>query len=250
MKKTMLLTLLLGALALKGTLPAETHNAIYLLGAFDGKMLTNQDANNYFNLPGGQLGPQGYPSFHGHLGFQFQRWMALEASAQFGPVRKHDIFYENGPFTTRHVTTQWSLTTYSLTPGVTWAGEGWLSFLGVRVGQANLAGRVDDDAFGTSGGYDQSAQTYDVGVVLRTQAIFIDHISLGLELGYDWTMFNNITNKNGEGTYNPAHSPERNISTLGHNGDQTTLDFSGGHIALVIGLWSNPPVTSEGDSGL
>ena len=243
--KFALLILIAACLLHPGRAAAEENNAIYLLAGLDGKMLTNQDANNYFNLPGGQLGPQGYPSFIGHLGFQFRRWVALEASANLGPVRQNDITYNNGFFNTRHIVTSWTVNTYSLTPAITWAGDGWVNLLGVRLGQANLVGKVNDDAFGINGSYDQSAQTYDIGVVLRSSMIAVDHISIGLEAGYDWTMFNNITNKNGQGSYDPVHSPERNVSGVGHGGDQTTLDFSGGHVAVVIGLWSNPPVSSE-----
>jgi hypothetical protein len=58
-------------------------------------------------------------------------------------------------------------------------------------------------------------------------------------------MFRDIKNKNGQGTYDPVHSPERNVSNSAHNGDQTTLDFSGGHVALVMGLWSRPAVADE-----
>ncbi len=114
--------------------------------------------------------------------------------------------------------------------------------LGVRVGQANLAGHVEDDAYGTTGSYDQAAQTTDIGVLFRSSQIVFDHLSIGIELGYDWTQFKDITDKNGTGAYNPPQSPEQNVSDIGHNGDQTTLDFSGGHVALVIGLWSNAPV--------
>ncbi len=49
-------------------------------------------------------------------------------------------------------------------------------------------------------------------------------------------MFKDISDSNGTGTYNPPQSPEQNVSNVGHNGDQTTLDFFGGHVAMVIGL--------------
>ncbi len=49
------------------------ESAIYLLGGIDGKMLTNQDANNYFDLDGQQLVPEGYPGGVIHLGLQLQR---------------------------------------------------------------------------------------------------------------------------------------------------------------------------------
>lgn len=242
MKKKLIFALallpLLGAAALK----AEGHSALYLLGGIDGKMLTNQDANNYFNLDNGQLGPQGYGSPVAHLGFQFERWFAIEASADLGPVRTNDVSYQNGILgTTRHIVTRWALSTYSITPGVTWVGRGFVNMLGLRIGQANLSGHVQDDAYGSTGSYDQEAQAYDGGVVFRSSQIMAGHVSIGLEFGYDWTMFNNISNKNGSGSYGPAHSPERNVSGSGHNGDQTTLDFSGGHVALTLGLWSNAP---------
>ena len=238
---------MLFASCLVGTaLHADGDSALYLLAGLDGKILTNQDANNYFNLPAGQLGPQGIPSGVVHAGFQFKQWLALEASANFGPNRSNSVDYHNGIFgTTRQVTTRWGLTTYSVTPALTWAGMGFVNFLGLRLGLANLSGHVDDNAYGFNGSYDQSAQTYDVGLLFRSSQIYVSHVSLGLELGYDYTMFNDIKNTNGTGTYATPHSPERNVSNVAHNGDQTSLDFSGGHVALVIGLWTNSPVTAD-----
>lgn len=232
---------LLGA----GALRAESSSAIYLLGGIDGKMLTNQDANNYFNLDG-ELGPRGLPSPVVHLGFQFMRFLSLEASVSMGPTRDNTATYENGILgTTRKVTTRWGLTTFSFTPGVTFAGAGFLNMLGLRVGQANLNGRVDDEAYGLSGSYDQSAQAFDLGVIFRSSRIMMGHFSAGIEVGYDWTVFKEIKNSNGSGTYATPHSPERNVSTIGHNGDQTELDFSGAHVAFVIGLWSNAVVKDD-----
>lgn len=245
MKKFLLSGLLIAASWTTASLHAD-NVALYLLGGLDGKMITNQDANNYFNLEGQQLGPMGIASPVVHLGIQFARWMALEASADFGPVRNQDVTYQNGALgTTRRVTTKWALTTYSVTPGITWVGAGFVNMLGLRLGQANLAGHVDDNAYGSTGSYDQEAQAYDAGLLFRSSQIMLGHLSLGLEFGYDWTMFKDIKNKNGQGSYDPAHSPERNVSTFGHNGDQTTLDFSGGHLAIVVGLWSAAPVSAE-----
>jgi hypothetical protein len=249
MQKVSIAALVLAASLTGNGLRAESDSAVYLLAGLDGKMLTNQDANNYFNLDGPQIGPQGYPSPVVHLGLQLMRYLALEASADFGPVRNNDVVYQNFGFTTRRVTTRWGVTTYSITPAVTWAGAGFVSMLGLRLGVASLAGHVDDNAYGATGSYDQQAKTYDAGLLFRSSQIFVGHVSLGLELGYDWTMFKDITNTNGKGSYDPVHSPERNVSNSGHNGDQTTLDFSGGHLALVMGLWSNPVVRTEPAAG-
>jgi hypothetical protein len=245
MKKPLLSALCLAACLAAPSLKADTSSAVYLLAGLDGKMLTNQDANNYFNLSGQQIGPQGYPSPVVHLGLQLMRFLAVEASADFGPIRNNDVTYENFGFTTRRVTTRWGVTTYSITPAVTFAGLGFVNMLGLRLGSATLAGHVDDNAYGNNGSYDQEAQTYDAGLLFRSSQMLLAHLSFGLELGYDWTMFNDIKNKNGKGTYDPVHSPERNVSGVGHNGDKTTLDFSGGHLAIVMGLWSNPVVTKD-----
>jgi hypothetical protein len=245
MKKTLISALFLVACLAAPGLEADSGSAVYLLAGLDGKMLTNQDANNYFNLSGQQLGAQGYPSPVVHLGVRMLDFLAVELSANFGPNRNNDVVYENFASTTRRVTTHWGLTTYSITPGFTWAGGGFISMLGLRVGQAVLNGHVDDNAYGQTGSYDQEAQTYDAGLIFRSSQMIVNHVSLGLELGYDWTMFKDIKNKNGKGTYDPVHSPERNVSNFAHNGDQTTLDFSGGHLAIVMGLWSNPAVAKE-----
>jgi hypothetical protein len=240
MKKIVMAALLLTAPLAAGWLHADP--AVYLLGGIDGKVLTNQDADNYFNLPGGQLGPKGYGGGVVHLGVQFSRWMALEASINAGPVRDNDVTYENGFFgTTRHVTARWALTTYSITPAITWAGPHHVNMLGLRLGQAVMAGHVNDTAYGADGSYDQEARAFDGGLIFRSSQIMLGHLSLGFEFGYDWTMFKNIQNSNGTGAYSSVASPERNISDIGHNGDQTTLDFSGGHVAIVLGLWSNAP---------
>jgi hypothetical protein len=245
MNKLMILLLCMGAAFTGSGLKAESSNAIYLLAGLDGKMLTNQDANNYYNL-NGQLGPRGYSSGVLHLGFQFKRWMALEASANFGLNREYDVTYENGLLgATRRVTSKWSTTTYSIMPAITWANADYVNVLGVRAGLANLTGHIDDSTYGFSGSYDQEAKTYDVGVLFRTSWIAVGHVSLGLELGYDWTMFRDIKNKNGSGTYETPRPTENNISTFAHNGDPTVLDFSGAHVAIVLGLWSNPPVSRE-----
>jgi len=243
-KKTVFSALLLAGLLAGPRLQAEP--SLYLMGGVDEKVLANQDANNYFNLPSGQLGPQAYPSGVVHLGMQFSRWMALEASINAGPVRDNDVTYENSFFgTTRHVTTHWALTTYSVTPAITWAGPRYVNLLGLRLGQANLAGHVDDSAYGADGSYDQQARAFDAGVIFRTSQIMLGHLSLGFELGYDWTQFKDIQNSNGHGAYSSVGSPEHNVSDNGHNGDQTTIDFSGGHVAVVLGLWSNAPARSR-----
>jgi len=238
--------LLGGALITAALLGPQAHAApaLYLLGGVDGKMLTNTDANNYFNV-NSVLGPKGYGSGVAHLGLQFDRYFAVEASVDSGLDRANDMTYYNFGFPTRHITTDWKLTTYSVTPGLTWASHDSVNMLGFRIGQANLSGHVEDDAYGANGSYDQNAQTTDYGLIFRSSTLMADHFSVGLEFGYDWTVFNNISNKNGTGSYDPPQSPERNVSTTGHNGDQTTLDFSGGHIALVVGLWSGPPVSGR-----
>ena len=242
MKKLMIIPLFLLMAALAGRAHAADGSAVYILGGIDGKMLTNNDANNYFNL-NGVLGPKGYPSGVLHIGFQFSPWMALEAVGDLGPERTNEIDYQNGGFTTRHISTRWSESTLSVMPAFTWCGPGYVNALGLKVGQAMLAGHVNDSAFGADGSYDQEARTLALGLLLRSSHIIAGHLSLGMEVGYDWAMFKDITNKNGTGDYNPVHSPERNVSTFGHNGDQTTLDFSGAHIALIVGLWSAAPVT-------
>jgi len=245
MKTTLASALLCGALLASSAGHAENSSAIYVLAGLDGKILTNQDANNYFNLSAGQLGPQGLAGGVLHIGYQWPHLLSLEASANFGPGRANDVTYESSFGPTRHVVTQWATTTFSITPGLTWITPRSVSMLGLRLGLANLSGHVDDNAFGFTGSYDQEAQAFDVGLLLRSSQIVVGHLSLGVELGYDYTIFNNITNKNGKGVYNPAHSPERNVSGLGHNGDNTTLDFSGGHIALVLGIWSQSPQPEE-----
>jgi hypothetical protein len=86
-----------------------------------------------------------------------------------------------------------------------------------------------------------SAQAFDLGVVLRSSVIASRHLSVGVELGYDWTVFNSLSTSNGQGAYDPPPNPDRDVSGNGHNGDQAHLDFSGPHVALVIGLWTGMP---------
>jgi hypothetical protein len=222
----------------------RSSSAVYLLGTGGGQWLSSDDANRYFNSPG-HFGSQVLPAWSARLGFQFARWFSIEADAQFGPQRDYDITYNNGLFNTRRIVTRWTLNSYSLIPAISFSKANMagacVSSLGLRVGQANLRGHVDDEAFGVSGAYDSEAQAFDYGVVLRFSQIFVEHLSIGLELGYDWTRFTDISNKNGSGSYGSPHSPERDVSGIGHGGAQTTLDFSGPRLSLVIGLWSNPP---------
>jgi hypothetical protein len=247
MQKKIFSSLLLAAgLLIPLAARAYTGPAVYLLGGADAKMLTNTDVNNYFNVSG-VIGPQGHPSQVYHLGVQLTPFLAIEGSLNNGLVREYDMMYENGPFTTRHVHTRWSTSTFSVTPAITFAGPGYVHLLGLRVGQAVLKGHVQDDAFGTTGSYDSDSTIIDYGLLFRTSCILANHFSVGLELGYDLTRFTNVSNGNGTGTYGTPHSPERNITTTGHNGDQTTLDFSGGHVAVLIGLWSGAPVSDDND---
>ncbi|HTA17058.1 MAG TPA: hypothetical protein VK786_04865, partial [bacterium] len=131
----MLFTTLILALCLAGTaLRADTEStsALYLLGGVDGKLLTNTDADNYFGVPADLLGPKGYDSPVVHLGLQIERWMAVELSGNFGPDRYNQVSYSSdGGLETRQVTTQWNLDTYSITPALTWAGPGFVNFLGL-----------------------------------------------------------------------------------------------------------------------
>jgi hypothetical protein len=244
MKKSLIGAAMITAAFFASNLPAAP--VVYVMGGIDGKMLTNTDANNYFNV-NSEIGPQGYGSGVGHLGLQLGRYFAVEASMDGGLDRTNDLSYYNFGVRTRHVTTDWKLTTYSITPALTWAGGNSVNMLGLRLGQANLSGHVEDDAYGATGAYNQNAQAMDCGLIFRTSMLMAEHFSVGLEFGYDWTMFDNISTSDGSGSYNPPQSPERNISTVAHNGDRTTLDFSGGHVALVIGLWSGSPVYSQAE---
>jgi hypothetical protein len=251
-RTTMKLLLVGGAVIAAGfaAAAASAAPALYLVGGIDGKMLTNTDANNYFNVKD-ELGPQGYGSAVGHLGLQFSRYFSVEASVNGGLDRTNDLTYYNFGAPTRHVTTNWKLMTYSVTPGLTWGNQNLVNMLGLRFGQANLTGHIEDDAYGMNGAYDQNAQTMDYGIIFRSSTLVADHFSVGLELGYDWTVFNNIATSNGVGAYQSPQSPDQNISTFGHGGDRTTLDFSGGHVAIVVGLWSGasePATTSMADT--
>jgi hypothetical protein len=116
------------------------------------------------------------------------------------------------------------------------------------MGAAVLNGHVVDNAYGVDGAYDEAASALDFGVIFRSSRMVAGPVSLGIEIGYDWTRFTNITTENGTGFYSSVSSPERNISAIGHHGNVTALDFSGGHIAIVMGLWSNPPINREAEA--
>ena len=241
MKRILILPLML-ALAGAGRLAASPIDSLYLLGGFDEQMLAGQYANDYFNLNSGQLGSLGVVSGVLHGGLQLGRFASVELSADWGKIRNNDVSYHNGPLgMTRQIQTQWSVATYSVTPAFTFAAPGWVGSLGLRMGLALLGGRVVDNAYGVDGAYDQNAMTPDIGIVLRGSRIFAGHFSLSLEAGYDRTVFGSITDTNGTGSYQGVGSPEHNVSTIGHNGDQSSLDYSGPHIAILIGLWSSAP---------
>lgn len=240
MRKNLIAPLFVAACLAGAGLHADTDSAVYLLAAGDAKLLTNSDANNYFATKPGQIAAQGYGDGDVRLGLQFGRWAALEASFNMGPFRNYQVVNyasANNAFTSSNVTTNWTLYTYSLTPGVTWAGPGFVNFLGIRFGVANLGGHVNDVSGGADGSYDQYATTPDIGVLFRTSSIFVDHISVGLELGYDYTYFNTVNNDRGTGTYTGITGASHNA-----NGSATQLNFSGPHIGIVLGLWSNAPV--------
>jgi hypothetical protein len=199
-------------------------SALYLLGHYGAKFINNADANSYFG--NGGFNNQAYQVYGGHLGFQFNRLVALEASVDVGPFRNFNALYTAGPVTGT-VQTDWNLLTYSLTPALTWAGTtrhnaSYVHFLGLRLGLAALRNNITDTRPGVPGGISNDQQAFDFGVLLRTSFIAADHFSVGVEGGYDWTRFNNATAPGGSNTAN--------------------LDFSGPHVDVVLGLWSNPPM--------
>jgi hypothetical protein len=237
-----------GAGLLDAHLCAEEASSFYLLGGLDGKLLADHDTNTYFNVSD-SFKPQGYPSGVVHLGYQYEKWLALEASADLGLSRTYSVSYASGLLgTTRNVSAQWGLSTYSLTPAFTWAGRGYAHLLGLRLGVASLNGHVDDDADGVPGSYDERSSAFDFGVLFRSSRMVSGPFSLGFELGYDWTRFSDVSTANGTGAYRSVSSPERNISAIGHRGNVTALDFSGAHIAIVLGLWSEPYVNREAEA--
>jgi len=248
MKLKLIAPMLLAACLAAAGLGAGTDNPLYLMVGADEKLLGNQDANDYFNLNGGQLGSVAILSGVIHAGLQVGRFASLEVSVNLGDARNNDVTYTNGVLgTTREVQTQWNMTTYSVTPALTFAWPGWVDSAGLRLGFAVLGGHVVDNAYGQDGSYDQSAMTPDIGLLFRTSTIFLRHFSVGLELGYDHTFFSSIQDANGTGTYSNVGNPEHNVSSVGHNGSQTSLDFSGPHMAVLVGLWGAPP--ASGDHG-
>lgn len=238
--------MLASALFAVSDLSAGAHSAFYLLGGLDAKVLSNQDANDYFNLPAGQIAPAASPSAVIRLGAQLHRLLALEIGLDLGPSRQYEAQYHNFGVNTRRVSTRWSKTTLSIMPALTWSSPERVQLLGLRIGQSRLAGHTDDWAYGVDGAYDSEAETLDAGILFRSTWIFVSRFSMGLELGYDWTQFRDIKNKDGSGSYGSVHSPERNVSSLGHAGAASVLDYSGGHVAVVFGLWSNAPYTEGG----
>lgn len=225
MIKTLIAGILFASCLAGASLSAENTGALYVMAGPDYKVLTNQNTNGYFNQ-GTPSSVQGYPNGVVHLGLQIERWAALEASADFGPYQNYNVNYDNGVLSGQQVNTHWGVSTYSLMPAVTWCGLGWVNLLGFRVGLANLYNQTNSSLAAAS--YTQQAQTLDYGLLFRTTYIVMDHISVGLELGYDWTKFNNV----------------RDVS-----GNASGLDYSGYHAALVFGLWSNPPPLRDQVSG-
>jgi hypothetical protein len=218
--------LLSTALAARSSEPA----VLYILGGAGLQLLGDNDASDYFSSNGVDQ-TSGFATYSGHLGFQFERMMTLELSAEAGPTRNYDIQYSGGAFTNRQVKANWNVATFSIMPAITWTGSNEVatnvSLIGVRVGYAILNGQVTDSVNGNIGNYDQDAHTVDVGVLLRTQFIFFNHVSAGVEGGYNWTRFDSVQNRNRSGVANtPAGS---------------SLDFSGPRIAFVLGLWSGNP---------
>jgi hypothetical protein len=253
MKKNLIGAIVLAScLAGAGLHAEEANNAVYLLAGGDAVMLTNADANNYFSLKSGQIGTQGYGDGVLHLGYQFGRWAALEASFNAGPFRNYEVvnYNTNNPsLGFSQVKTNWTLYTYSITPAVTWACPGLVNFLGIRLGVSNLVGQVNSVQDGFDGSYDQEATTPDIGVLLRSSAIFAHHVSIGFELGYDYIVFNDVTNSNSTGTYTGQNGTSHDTTASGQPGAQTSLNFSGPHIAITLGLWSDEPINHEEGGG-
>jgi hypothetical protein len=252
MKKKLIGAFLFAAcLAGAGLHAEEANNALYLLAGGDAVLLTNTDANNYFDTKSGQIGTQGYGDGVLHLGFQFGRWAALEASFNAGPFRNYEVVNyasSNNSFHASQVKTNWTLYTYSITPAITWACPGLVNFLGLRLGVSQMVGQVNSVQDGFDGSYDQEATTPDIGVLLRSSAIFAHHVSIGFEMGYDYIVFNDVNNSNSSGTYSGMNGTSHNTTASGQPGAQTSLNFSGPHIAITLGLWSDEPVNrDEGD---
>lgn len=224
----------------------QDNNVVYLLGSVGGTLLPNQDFNDYFG-ENGAVSPQLYGDGALSLGLQHRGWCALELGVDFGPGRYASVINDGGAG--RDIAVSWALTTFSVMPALTWRGPGSTALLGLRLGDAYLSGHVDDNGAGADGGYDQTAQAFDLGLLLRGTWFWGDHLSTGVELGYSWTRFTTVTNTNGSGSYAGVQSPERDVHGPGHNGDQTALDFSGFRLALVLGLWSDPPTERPPDVG-
>jgi hypothetical protein len=215
-------------------------SAAYALVAADCTFISNNDADAYF----GDTNPwpmEAWPGMRFGLGYQYLRWLALEASVDFGPGRFYSVADAPGGGD-RRLSVSWAETVYALTPAITWVNPGSVQFLGLRLGLAEFSGHVDDDASSMDGSYDQSAQAFDLGLLFRSSRILENHISVGIEVGYDFVNFVAIHDGNGSGAYESPQNPERDIDGPGHGGPQTLLGFSGPHLAVVFGLWSNPPV--------
>jgi len=252
--KLILSGFLVAACLAGAALHAESYDALYLLAGGDAKILANQDANNYFGPQAPKRGTQGYGDAVAHLGWQIQNWAAIEASFNLGPFRQYELVnYTDGRgFGASQVSTNWTLYTYSITPGLTWVSPRFVNFLGIRGGIAHLDGKVVNNYAGAigNGSYDQEANTPDIGVVFRTSTLFCRHLSIGFEVGWDYTVFNNVNNSNGTGTYSGNNGTSHNNTASGQPGAQTSLNFSGPHLGMTIGLWSNAPVVKDSDESV
>ncbi|HTB22944.1 MAG TPA: hypothetical protein VK914_09580 [bacterium] len=244
--------LLTACLAGSGLRAEETNSAMYLLAGGDAVILANSDANSYFGVKPGQIGTQGYGDGVLHLGLQFGRMAALEASFNAGPFRNYEVvnYNSNNPsLGFSQVKTNWTLLTYTLTPAITWAWPGTVNFLGLRLGVSSLDGKVNSTADAGDGSYDQEGTAPVIGVLARSSAIFAHHFSIGLELGYDYIVFNDVSNSKGTGTYSGMNGTAYDTTPSGQQGPKTSLNFSGPHIAITLGLWSDEPVSKGEDYG-
>jgi len=239
MKLKLIAAGILAACAAGATLRAdEGSTAMYVQAHGNAILLTNADANNYFNV-NDQIGTQGYAGGAIDVGWQIRREAAIEVGFGLGPFRNYDEAYYNqgsNTFATGQVKTDWNLYTWAVTPALTWTGPGYVHLLGLHLGLSTLAGQVTNGENGLDGSVNQVGYTPDIGVVLRTTYILAHHVSFGLELGWDYIVFNSITNSDGSGTYAGLNGTAHNA-----DGGQTSLNFSGPHLGVVIGLWSRDP---------
>ena len=241
--KGMMAALLLGLCAAAVQARAD---GLYVLGDVGGKTILNQDFNDFFSTSPDSpwFDAVGVPEGGVTLGYRFRGPFALEAGVNFTGSRSATDEYLNDTLQVQ------PMTSYSAGPVLCWDRHRWwfaesgVTEIGLKVSYATLNGSETVDNFTGNSSQNFSGSTTGFGVFIRVLNIWNPAgVTLGLEAGYDYQRFDDLTLSDTSGYYFAGTNGQR---LLQYDGSNAYIDNSGGYLRLVFG-WSSVPVAAGDD---